>query len=61
VPQAELAVVRAPRRLEQLLKRYNRGEVAPVEWLDHLTLARIQQLRVQVLPRASPAHRHTLP
>ena len=37
------------RRLEQLLKRYNRGEIAQVEWLDHLTLNRIQQCRAQVL------------
>lgn len=36
------------RRLEQLLKRYNRGEIARVEWLDHLTLTRIQQCRAQV-------------
>ena len=36
------------RRLEQLLKRYNRGEIAPVEWLDHLTLSRIQHQRAQV-------------
>ena len=36
------------RRLEQLLKRYNRGEIARVEWLDHLTLNRIQQCRAQV-------------
>ncbi|CAK0784160.1 hypothetical protein CVIRNUC_007363 [Coccomyxa viridis] len=34
-------------RLEQLLKRYNRGEIARVEWLDHLTLTRIQQCRAQ--------------
>ncbi|BDA44872.1 phosphatidylinositol 3-kinase VPS34 [Coccomyxa sp. Obi] len=34
-------------RLEQLMKRYNRGEITPVEWLDHLTLQRIQQLRSQ--------------
>lgn len=38
----------ACRRLEQLLKRYNRGEIARVEWLDHLTLSRIQQCRAQV-------------
>ena len=47
------------RRLEQLLKRYERGEVARVEWLDHLTLARIHQLRVQVAarpPAALPTH-----
>jgi phosphatidylinositol 3-kinase len=37
------------RRLEQLLKRYERGEVAPVEWLDHLTLQRIEQFRAQVI------------
>ena len=31
------------------MKRYNRGEIAPVEWLDHLTLQQIQQYRGQVL------------
>lgn len=36
------------RRLEQLLKRYKRGEIEPVEWLDHLTLQRIEQYRAQV-------------
>ena len=43
-----LTVWKVRRRLEQLLKRYNRGEIAPVEWLDHLTLNRIQQCRAQV-------------
>ena len=45
----------ACRRLEQLLKRYNRGEIARVEWLDHLTLNRIQQCRAQV-PSATSFH-----
>ena len=31
------------------MKRYNRGEITPVEWLDPLTLQRIEQLRSQVL------------
>ena len=36
------------RRLQQLLKWYNRGEIARVEWLDHLSLNRIQQYRAEV-------------
>lgn len=48
------------RRLEQLLKRYERGEVARVEWLDHLTLARIHQLRVQVAAQCPLTLSHPL-
>ena len=36
------------RRLEQMLKRYERGELAAVDWLDTMALARIRQLRTEV-------------
>lgn len=32
-------------RLEKLLKRYERGLISHVDWLDNLTLAKIQQIR----------------
>ena len=38
------------RRLEQMLKRYERGELAATDWLDALALARIRQLRTEVGP-----------
>lgn len=31
-----------------MLKRYERGELAAIDWLDALALARIRQLRVEV-------------
>ena len=36
------------RRLDQLLKRYQRGELRAVDWLDPLVLKRIEQLRYEV-------------
>ena len=38
----------ACRRLDQLLKRYQRGELRAVDWLDPLALKRIEQLRYEV-------------
>ncbi|KAK9811578.1 hypothetical protein WJX72_006428 [[Myrmecia] bisecta] len=34
-------------RLEQLQKRYSRGEIQHVDWLDHLTLRKIERVRQQ--------------
>ena len=31
-----------------MLKRYERGELAAVDWLDTMALARIRQLRTEV-------------
>jgi len=36
------------RRLDQLLKRYERGELHAVDWLDPLALKKIELLRHQV-------------
>jgi hypothetical protein len=36
-----------------MLKRYERGELAGIEWLDALALAKIRQLRAEAR-RASP-------
>lgn len=44
----ELCAVPLRRRLEQMLKRYERGELAAVDWLDTMALARIRQLRTEV-------------
>ncbi len=38
------------RRLDQLLKRYERGELHAVDWLDPLALKKIDLLRHQVPP-----------
>ncbi len=38
------------RRLDQLLKRYERGELHAVDWLDPLALKKIELLRHQVPP-----------
>ncbi|KAK9832006.1 hypothetical protein WJX81_007953 [Elliptochloris bilobata] len=40
-------------RLEQMLKRYERGELAAIDWLDALALTRIRQLRVEEEQKAS--------
>lgn len=46
-----------------MLKRYERGELAAIDWLDALALARIRQLRVEVKLRHAlqllAAHRQT--
>ena len=36
------------RRLDQLLKRYERGELQSVNWLDPLALKRIERMRHEV-------------
>ena len=36
------------RRLEQVLKRYSRGEVPRIDWLDPLTFTALDRLRVEV-------------
>ena len=38
------------RRLDQLLKRYERGELHAVYWLDPLAFKKIELLRHQVPP-----------
>ncbi len=38
-----------------MLKRYERGELAGIEWLDALALAKIRQLRAEAR-RASPSY-----
>lgn len=38
------------RRLDQLLKRYERGELHAVDWMDPLALKKIELLRQQVPP-----------
>ena len=49
------------RRLDQLLKRYERGELQSVDWLDPLALKRIERVRHEVSspgPEASFAVTH---
>ena len=50
------------RRLEQLLKRYERGELPHVSWLDQLALKQIEHLRHQVrgVRQGQPSYTLTL-
>lgn len=45
------------RRLDQVLKRYRRGEIKAVDWLDALALQKIEHLRHEVRdPRLALSH-----
>ncbi len=43
------------RRLEQVLKRYSRGEVPRIDWLDPLTFTALDHLRLEVLAACTNA------
>ncbi len=46
------------RRLEQVLKRYSRGEVPRIDWLDPLTFTALDRLRLEVLVRLLCMRKH---
>ena len=42
------------RRIDQVAKRYDRGEIDHISWLDDLTLSHVERLRQQVCSKAMP-------